>query len=1036
MEDLSRCPDCEAEIPEDAPLGMCPSCLLGGSFEEADEDGNSDSGSELVPGYRILKKIGEGGFAEVFEADQYDPVKRKVALKILRREISSPRVLARFEGERQALAMMDHPHIATVFSAGETKNESPFVAMELVEGTPITDFCRDNNLDRRQKLDLMKKVCEAVHHAHLKGIIHRDLKPSNVLVTTVSGEPVPKVIDFGIARALDESLTDRTVYTDLFQLVGTPGYMSPEQATLSAGPVDARSDIYSLGVLLYEILAEEAPFPMSGKRKDSVLELLRLVREEEPARLSSHSSALKGEVEWVTRKAMAKDPEDRYGSASALGEDLGRILEDRPVSAGSPPPLYFFRLFVKRHRTMVAAASIAVIALVSGLIVASIQYGKATRLGRDLVESESELRESFRDSDYRMALQLHERRRTGDAIAHLCRALKTDPEHYPSASCLLSILAHDQFYKVAYPPLKYPQGISSGRLPVVGHTGKYSLFIGDGEDGERIVVSDLENAGTQTFETGFEGAVRYLSAADDSGRFLISDGASVELRSSDAPTEVIQKFETEAAISAFVVDSTERRFALGTEPGAIQMWDLEGTEPEASLKIGGSSITALQFTRNARTIAYGNGSGFVGVWDPENGRHLWNSVSHTSPISALAVGVGGGPVASGDESGIVQIFLSGRMISTTSPMHHSGEVRVLALESGSQKLFSGDSRGVANFWDPRSGRLESSVDIFQRSVNFVRKIRAGGKMVLAEEEGSVRVVDPESGRGEALAGGGRATAVATNTEGDALVVLSDLKKGITLFDLSRPSSHPVRTEALPVEEQVNVGESGEAHIEARLVPPFSVRVTLPDGIQRTFRGSQLVTSAAMNPDGRRLAILTGERTIQLFDVYTEEALTPKHRLQDVATAIRFTGNEEQLTVVGERGDEVLWSIPPEQPKLMPWFLTFCERIGGRKISDGGQIRAVDLSSLSDASVILNEGVAESGQVEYRYARWLVANMEERTLSPGIPMKVKDYVERLISTGDPLKLRESLLLDPGNTEATTAIKNGALKRPVSSLLNPE
>jgi serine/threonine protein kinase/tetratricopeptide (TPR) repeat protein len=353
--------------------------------------------------YRLLEQIGEGGFGVVYLAEQAQPVRRRVALKVLKPGMDTRQVVARFEAERQALALMDHPHIAKVLDGGQTASGRLYFVMELVRGTPITDFCDEHRLTPRERLGLFLSVCRAVQHAHQKGVIHRDLKPSNVLVALQDGEPAPKVIDFGVAKATGQALTDWTAFTVCGQMVGTPLYMSPEQAGLSGQDVDTRGDIYSLGVVLYELLTGTTPFDRQRFRGASYDEVRRIIREEEPpppsTRLSTAkelpavaerrgleprrlSGLVRGELDWVVMKCLEKDRERRYESASALALDIERYLNDEPVQAGPPGAGYRLRKFVRRHRGPVLAAAVVVLALVGGTCAASWGLVRADRAWR------------------------------------------------------------------------------------------------------------------------------------------------------------------------------------------------------------------------------------------------------------------------------------------------------------------------------------------------------------------------------------------------------------------------------------------------------------------------------------------------------------------------------------------------------------------------------------------------------------------------------------------------------------------------------
>jgi serine/threonine protein kinase/Tfp pilus assembly protein PilF len=323
------------------------------------------------PPYRLLRRIGEGGMGVVYEAEQESPVRRKVALKLIRGGQDSQQVIARFESERQALALMNHPNIASVYQAGATGGGRPFFAMELVYGSPVTHFCDEHRLPLRDRLELFIRICDGVQHAHQKGVIHRDIKPSNVLVAMRDGSPVPKIIDFGVAKATTRSLTERGPQTEVGQLLGTPEYMSPEQAEMANLDIDTRTDVYSLGVVLYELLAGTLPFQAPTDTL-SVDEVRRRVREEDPKPPSVRAPQLKGDLDWITLKALEKDRNRRYETANALALDLRRHLDDEPVRARAPSRAYTIHKFVRRHRMGVSAASLAGLAILAGTVLATL----------------------------------------------------------------------------------------------------------------------------------------------------------------------------------------------------------------------------------------------------------------------------------------------------------------------------------------------------------------------------------------------------------------------------------------------------------------------------------------------------------------------------------------------------------------------------------------------------------------------------------------------------------------------------------------
>ncbi len=346
----------------------------------------------LIGPYKLLEQIGEGGFGVVFMAEQERPLRRRVALKVIKPGMDTRQVIARFEAERQALALMDHPNIAHVLDAGATDSGRPYFVMELVRGIPLTQFCDQNRLTVEERLKLFTTICHAVQHAHQKAIIHRDIKPSNVLVTLHDGQPVAKVIDFGVAKATGQRLTEKTLFTAFAEMIGTPLYMSPEQAEMSGLDVDTRSDIYSLGVLLYELLTGTTPFDRLRLQQAGYDEIRRIIREEEPPRPSTRISTLgatativstqrksepdklrrlvRGELDWIVMKCLDKDRNRRYDSAGALARDIDRYLRQEPVQACPPSAMYRFRKIARRNKVALLTSAVAASALVLALLVA------------------------------------------------------------------------------------------------------------------------------------------------------------------------------------------------------------------------------------------------------------------------------------------------------------------------------------------------------------------------------------------------------------------------------------------------------------------------------------------------------------------------------------------------------------------------------------------------------------------------------------------------------------------------------------------
>ena len=392
--------------------------------------GESGAGQVIAGRYTLLEILGEGGMGTVFRAGQTEPVRRQVALKLIKIGMDSRTVLARFDAERQALALMDHPHIARVYDGGTTSSGQPFFVMELVDGEPITGYCDRLRLPVRARLELFASVCQAVQHAHQKGIIHRDLKPSNVMVTEVDGRPTPKVIDFGVAKATEFRLTDQSL-ADTGAIVGTPTYMSPEQADPSSMDIDTRTDVYALGVILYELLAGSPPLDAMQFKRGAILEMLRMVREVDPPRPSTRvgtaealpsiaasrdidpahlKRALRGDLDWIVMKALEKDRTRRYETANGFAADILRHLAHEPVAAAPPSRAYRLRKFVRKHRGAVIAASLVLMALVAGM--AGTTWG--------LIEARRQEKEAKKQEGLAVAAQQAEAERAkGERLARI-----------------------------------------------------------------------------------------------------------------------------------------------------------------------------------------------------------------------------------------------------------------------------------------------------------------------------------------------------------------------------------------------------------------------------------------------------------------------------------------------------------------------------------------------------------------------------------------------------------------------------------------
>jgi serine/threonine protein kinase/tetratricopeptide (TPR) repeat protein len=457
----------------------------------------AENPGDVIGHYKIREKLGEGGCGAVYVAEQTEPVRRRVALKVIKLGMDTRNVIARFEAERQALAMMDHPNIARVLDAGATETGRPYFVMELVRGIKITDYCNQNHLDTRQRLELFVQVCRAVQHAHQKGIIHRDIKPSNILVTLHDGVPIPKVIDFGIAKATEGRLTDLTVYTEIRQFIGTPAYMSPEQAEMSGLDIDTRSDIYSLGVLLYELLTGRTPFDAQELIQAGLDEMRRTIREKEPPRPSTRLSTMmvadltavaknqsaeppkllhfiRGDLDWIVMKALEKDRTRRFESASGFALDIQRFLKNEPVEARPPSRLYRFQKFGRRNKTILVAASAVFAALVLGLAASLYLFVQERRAVRSAREALNRAVAAERKQS-----ELREQAEKGLALERHMREMASLTDKFTTAGRLMSLGNFDKAEEImnGLPLIPQSSGIYDVLGEVYGRRGEWPASI-------------------------------------------------------------------------------------------------------------------------------------------------------------------------------------------------------------------------------------------------------------------------------------------------------------------------------------------------------------------------------------------------------------------------------------------------------------------------------------------------------------------------------------------------------------------------------
>jgi WD40 repeat protein/serine/threonine protein kinase len=703
----------------------------------------------VIGPYKLLQQIGEGGMGTVFMAEQTHPVHRKVALKVIKPGMDSRQVIARFEAERQALAMMDHVNIARVIDGGTTENGRPYFVMELVHGVPITTYCDDNHLTPRERLELFVPVCQAVQHAHQKGIIHRDIKPSNVMITLSDGKPVPKVIDFGVAKATEQKLTERTLFTQYGTMVGTFEYMSPEQAEMSALGVDTRSDIYSLGVLLYELLTGSTPLNHKRLKEAAYGEILRMIKEEEPpkpsTRLSDSGEALasisaqrhmepakltklvRGELDWIVMKALDKDRNRRYETANALAADVQRYLNDEPVQACPPSTVYRLRKFARRNKAGLLTASGVVLAVSLAVAVSTVLIWQAL---------ERERREA---NFHRITLAHHAL--SADNLGRALKLLEECPDdlrewewHYLMRLCKVEpLIIHDdkEVNGVAFSP-------DGEQLASAGGDGTITVW------NSRTVKPIL------TFTAHTDSVVSVAFHPD--GRHLASRGADLKVNVWDLtatsqavwtePCDATRKFGTAYTI-AFSPDG--RLLASGTD-GEVRVWDWKNRQLLQRLPGHDFHSIPVAFSRDGR-LATGAFREGLKLWDPETGILLGTVHAHRAPISSVAFSPDGKWLASASFDRTVKLSDStaGELRHTFDL--HTGNVECVAFSPDGRRLASGGEDKTVRVWDATTGREVLGLHGHTERCACVAFSPDGRRLASASADGTIRIWDGTPLRG-------------------------------------------------------------------------------------------------------------------------------------------------------------------------------------------------------------------------------------------------------------------------------------------------
>jgi len=979
--------------------GLCARCLLAAALRNPTEPAPSGLPvpSEWIGSYRVVRLLGEGGMGMVYLAEQEQPIARQVALKIIKLGMDTRAVLARFQSETQALALMEHPNIAQVYEAGSSANGRPYFVMEYVPGIPITEYCDRHYLGTRQRLELFLQVANAAQHAHQKGVIHRDLKPSNILVMERDGEAVPKIIDFGLAKATEKTFTEETVFTEAGVLIGTPEYMSPEQASPGGWDIDTRTDIYSLGVLLYELLIGTVPFESKHLRREGYDEIRRIIREDEPPTPATRLVSLgaqavgiaacratdagslrkqvRGDLDWITMTAMAKDRNRRYASASELAADIARHLRDEPVMASPPSTSYRFNKFIRKHRGPVLALTAVFLSLLLGLGASTVLYFRAerqrlvaqaqraeaererTEAERQRAAADQERAEASRQSERaeRQRTLAEQSRMTADqqrkeaelqhAEAERQRSLaaqQTAEARKRGAEATEQRSAAEKEREVAERQSRAAdeQRAAAERQRLLAQRQSYAanliaadLHIRSNEIAEarrRLLLcppllrgwewryllwkSDTSLATLAGHAAALPLSKPALGFNQDGTRIFWTSGEGLDWWSAASYTQLASY---RGLGRVFGADRDGVRIVSASANNGdhnLRVYESASGKVVSTFAGNDSEATCAAFGRNGSRVVSGGRDGSIRMWDTASGQPLAKLVGHKGGVWAVTFSSDGERIVSAGEDRMVRVWDANAGHAMYGIAGHGGPVMSIAFSPDRRTIVSGSADRTVRIWDAATGRPLHTLSGHECSVQGVA-ISPDGATIASASCATLRLWDAASGKLAATLAGdwpSEIAAVSFSPDG-ALIAAASAAGEIKVWNAQTYGGGILRRTGSD-EDRIALSPGG---VRLALHNAKTQSLQVWDARQRksawmVHGDDAQVTALAFSPDSSHLAAGLIDNVVHIWDAATGHAVAASAKLPAQVTSLAFTADGARLALATSDRAVSLWDSMPMQ----------------------------------------------------------------------------------------------------------------------------